>query len=179
MKRLRERIRSLLEPASYLRRIRRDIRRQGWAAVPLCDETETVFWTYTVGFDETLNHPEIVMSGASDRVTREVLGRVYQAVKSGTLVIEDGMAWKLLGHGRNVWRQVHWTRMTRDWCLLAICRRRELSGDPHGLTAFQLVLPDETGLFPWEAGYREELRAHEPELWLPERKSKVAATVGL
>lgn len=165
----------------YYRRLMRDVRRQGWAAAPLCDEAARLFWTYTIGFDETLGHPEIVTTGASDRIVRETLWRVFQAVKRGELEIHDGMSWDLVGHGRYVWREVHATRLTpnADWLLMALHRRWERTGSPQGMRAFQLVPADDRGLFPWEAGYDELLRDHEPQLWLPEGESEVAAARGL
>jgi hypothetical protein len=157
------------------RRVMREVRRRGWGCLSVCDEAETAFWTYTIGFDETLNHPEIVTSGHSYRVTQDLFGRAYDAIRRGDLRIEDGMVWELCGQGRFVWHRVNWLRITEDWFMFAMYRRWERTGSRRGLGVFQLVGPDMSGLFPWEPGYDERLRPRRPELWRPMINDEVAA----
>ena len=175
MKRLVQRMRRgvILRP-DWLR-VRGDVRRRGWASLPLCNDAETQFWTYTIGFDETLDHPEIVISGHSPRLTDEVLGRVCDAVKNGELAVEDGLRWEPCGYGPYVWRKVNWLRLTDEWFLMAKYRRWERTGSGAGLRAYQLVLPDVNGLFPWEPGYDEAFGACSPKLWRPGLNTEVAA----
>jgi len=145
-----------------------EIRRRGWSSVSVADADFGANWTYTVGFNETLNHPEIVIANESRRKTLALFACVYDAVRRVTLAIEDGQPWERVGQPRGVWRRVHPTRIGTQWFGMAMWRRDERGLAPRGLEAFQLVTPDREGALPWEPGYQERMRAFTPELWRPE-----------
>jgi hypothetical protein len=167
----------LLDP--YWRRIMADVRRRGWGSASTSDDAGTKGWTYTVGFDETLNHPEIIVCGYSRAYVQRVLAAVYGAVKHGDLVIKDGLKWEIAGVGQFVWREVAPQYLGDDHILMARYRRWERTGSPAGVRAFQLVLPDYDGLYPWESGFDEVFGAAAPQLWDPALNTKVAANGGV
>lgn len=143
------------------------IRRRGWTSVALCDDAEEVFWTYTVGFEATLNHPEIVIANCGPRTTERLFGLAHRCLSNRELIIRDGEPWDVCGQPRMVWRQVDRSRITTDWFAMAMRHRWERGLDPNGLRVFQLVLTGFSGHLPWEPGYLEEERAVTAELWRP------------
>lgn len=63
-----------------------------------------------------------------------------------------------------------WIDAPEGWFTFALWRRALRTGKTFGLEAFQLVLSDEAGHFPWDEGYDERLRPLQPALWeAPER----------
>ena len=131
------------------------------------DEAEEVSWTCSIGFDATLNHPEIVVANEGHAVTERLLRLAHRAIRAGDLTIVDGDSWDICGLPRAVWREVHRSRITTDWFAMAMQHRYERGLDPRGLRVFQLVLPDFQGRLPWEPAYLEDQRAYTAELWRP------------
>lgn len=160
-----KRLWSSFEAERYHRWTRRRIRQRGWSSVAVWDDDEVQYWQYTIGFDESLGHPEIVVGGLPPGAADTLFGPLYQAIKHGVLRIEDGARWGLDGRDDWVFRQLHPSRPTLD--CLAIRRREERGLPPHELQGFQLVLPDENGILPWEPGHDPGQRLRTPELWRP------------
>ena len=133
-----------LQLAWTTRRQGRQIRRHGWAGAYVGDYRTAPTWAYTIGFDETLDHPEIVVCDATRPAATRLFWRVFDEVRSGALVIEDGLAWP-----------------PEEDC------RSARTGFRHGLEAYQFVLSDAEGFLPWEAGYDERLRRLQPALYEP------------
>lgn len=148
----------------------RRIRKHGWTAIYVGDYVSAPTWVYTVGIDETLGQPELVIFDVPIESANEVLWRAFQELKQGLLVLEDGKPW-LIGESEHpvVWRRVHRTQVESPagWFTLAEMRRALHTGQMSGLEVFQLVLSDREGRLPWEPGYDEALRAFQPALYLP------------
>lgn len=142
------------------------IRRNGWIGVYVGEYRRPPAWAYTIGFDETLDHPEIVLFDVPQASANEVMWRVFSDVKSGALVIEDGLVWPPGDPIRLVWRKVHPWQIDQ-WLNHACIRRHRRAGKRYGLEAYQLVLPDPQGVLPWEPGYEEDLRPRQPALYEP------------
>src|SRR4051794_11012998 len=71
----------------------RRIRRHGWSGVYIGDYEAPPSWAYTQGFDETLDHPELVVFDLPRPSATRLFWQVFQQVKAGVLVIEDGLTW--------------------------------------------------------------------------------------
>jgi hypothetical protein len=126
-------------------------------------------WAYTVGLDETLNQPELIVFDAPQHAAGALFSGACDALKAGPLVLEDWLVWPEGEERPGVWRKVHPGRIDDEegWLTMAVWRRAERIGRRGGLEAFQYVLSDNNGTLPWEAGYNEELRPLQPALWLP------------
>jgi hypothetical protein len=144
----------------------RAIRRNGFRIIYVGDYESAPTWAYTVGFDETLNHPEIVLFDVPKASAARILSHVFDEIRAGRMVVEDGADVEGTAQ-RCVWRKVHPDRIDQ-WLTLACFRRRLRTGLDDGLEAYQFVLSDPAGVLPWEAGYDEQLRALQPALWKPE-----------
>lgn len=148
----------------------RRIRKHGWTAMYVGDYTSAPTWVYTLGFDETLNQPEIVVFDVQQTDANPLLWRAYEELKSGGLVLEDGKTWVEDEQARLVWRKVHPSQIdnAEGWLTFAVERRKRRTGRGSDLEAFQLVLSDAERRMPWDEGYDERLRLRQPALYLPD-----------
>ena len=157
----------------------RRIRKHGWTAIYVGDYRTAPTWVYTVGFDETLDLPEILVFDVPKDAAIRLFWQVHSELKDGMLVLEDGKVWPENQEHPCVWRKVHPSQVEMDagWLTLAIGRRWRRTGLGFGLEAFQLVLSDNEGRLPWEDDYDERLRPLQPALYLPreEELSPLAA----
>lgn len=148
----------------------RRIRKYGWTAIYVGDYSSAPTWAYTIGLDETLGQPELVLFDMPREDANGLLWRAYEELKQGVLVLEDGKRW-LAEETENpiVWRKVHPTQVESPagWFTLAVMRRLVVRREMFGLEVFQLVLSDADGRLPWEPDYDERLRARQPALYLP------------
>lgn len=146
------------------------IRKHGWTAIYVGDYASAPTWTYTLGFEETLGQPEIVIFDIPQDSANSVLWTVFQELKRGELVLKDGEPWHPEDEdARMIWRKVDASQVESrvGWFTLAVMRRRVVKREMSGLPVFQLVLADENRILPWEAGYNESIRFRQPALYLP------------
>lgn len=158
-----------LRAAWHMRNTERRIRKHGWTAIYVGDYRSAPTWVYTVGFDDTLNQPELVVFDVQQADANELLWQAFEELKSGELVLEDGKVWVEDEQARLVWRKVHPSqiRSADGWFAFAAERRRRRTGRAFGLEVFQLVLADGERRMPWDNGYDERLRFRQPALYLP------------
>jgi hypothetical protein len=141
----------------------RQIRRHGWTGVYVGDYRTAPTWAYTIGFDETLDHPEIVVFDVTQGAASQLFWRVFHEVRAGELRIDDGLKWPP-EEPRCTWRKVHPDQLD-EWLTLACIRRFDRTGIRRGLEAYQFVLSDPQGAMPWDSGYDERLRERQPALY--------------
>lgn len=142
----------------------RAIRRHGWTGIYVGDYRTAPTWAYTIGLDETLGHPEIVVFDAPQEAVNALFWRVFEEIRTAELVIEDGLEWPVGEEGRAAWRKVHPDHVD-EWLTFACMRRASRTGEVVGLAAYQFVLADAGGHLPWEPGYDEGLRHLQKPLW--------------
>ena len=154
----------------HLRDLEKRIQRHGWTAIYVGDYAHAPTWVYTVGFDETLGQPEIVLFDATQQDAKPLLYIAYEALKRGLLQLKDGDAWAPDDdqHVVGIWREVHPSQIdsAEAWFGAAVDRRERRTGRRDGLRAFQLVVADDSRKFPWESGYNEHLRHRQPALYV-------------
>jgi hypothetical protein len=150
-------------------KVGRQVRKYGWAAVPVrLPHDKGDRFIYTVGFEETLSHPELIIFDTPYDVAVREFRTAFEGLRHGELRLEDGMVWAEDDQGRCVLRKVHPSQADRGWFGLAGERRRGLKGAREGLEGFQFVLADKSGHFPWEPGYDEAVRKFQPTLYEPQ-----------
>lgn len=146
------------------------IRKHGWTAIYVGDYASAPTWTYTLGFEENLGQPEIVIFDIPQDSANSVLWTAFEELKRGDLVLKDGEPWHPEDEdARMVWRKVDPSQVEGrvGWFTLAVMRRLAVKREMFGLPVFQLVLADENRVLPWEAGYDESIRFRQPALYLP------------
>lgn len=161
-----------------MRNVAKVVGQHGWTTVPVSGPDDGPSWVYTVGFDETLRHPELIIFDTPYEAAAMELHTAFEGLRSGELKLEDGMVWAEDQSGRCIVRKVHADRISGEgWFSLALHRRRTLKGDWNGLEAFQLVLADRAGVLPWKAGYDEAARRYQPALYLPPSEDPASAAI--
>lgn len=78
MKRWRLNLQDRLTRDPFMRRLWRDVRRQGLSSVSSWDDAEVQYWEYTVGYDESLNQPEIVVGGLPPYQGRQAFASIQR-----------------------------------------------------------------------------------------------------
>lgn len=145
----------------YLRRIRK----HGWTATYVPGDGEIASLAYSTGFFEDVGAPEIVMFGMPPEAASHLMGVIRDELKAGTLVLTDKAAWDPgWGEGPKLaWRAVHASQIRRAHFNVAIWYREQKGLSRDGLQAFQLVVSDTNGKFPWEDGFDVNYRPRQPE----------------
>lgn len=153
----------------HIRDLERRVRKLGWTGGYVGDYVSAPTWAYTIGFDETLDQPELIIFDLPQAIANELMSMAFTEIRDGALVLEDGGVWPAQAEGRSIWRKVHPGHMDGPdgWFTFALIRRARRTGKSFGLEGFQLVLSDEAGHFPWDEGYDERLRPRQPALWDP------------
>jgi hypothetical protein len=115
-----------------------------------------------------LGAPEIIVFDLPQNIANSLFHEIHRQLKAGELVIHEGDLWG--EDSRAAWREVHPTRLDdgeQPWLGLAQTFDVILTKAPREFEAFQLVLADPDGHFPWDAEYDERLRPLQRELYLP------------
>lgn len=146
----------------------RRIRKFGFTAmyVPIDDAGAL---SYSIGFWESVQAPEVVMFGAPLEIANGLIGEAHRQLKDGELTLQDGAIWNLEWEDgpRMAWRLVHPSQIRREYFNGAIWYREHRGFDRAGLAAYQLFTAGEGGKFPWEDGFDQSYRSVQPELYLP------------
>lgn len=151
-----------------VRNLDRRVRKHGWTGVYVGRYGQPPSWMYTIGFDETLDHPEIIVFDVPLAGANGLCWEVFEQLQSGDLRIDDGGVWSDGSEVAPVWRKVHPSQIESadGWLTMAARRRYRRTSQWRGLEAFQLVLPDPEGSFPWDDAYDEHLRPRQPALYV-------------
>jgi hypothetical protein len=152
---------------AFMAQLERRIERKGWASVATWDDSGLPVWEYTTGFEETLDHPELVVGGLEFYTAHLVIDPLYHAIRRGEFTAGDGLEWEAVGRPRLVFRAVHPARLSPAYFSIAMYRRQQRGLAPHDLRILQLVLPDDAGKLPWEAGFDPLRRLESPEFGRP------------
>ena len=159
-----------LRKSLHQRDLERAVMKQGWAAALVGRYGEAPSWTHSIGFQETLGQPEVVVFDVPDAQRSALIREVFEELQAGTLTLEDGKTWEREDHDHPaVWRKVHSSQIDcpDGWFETAAARRPRGRGPADDPEVFQLVLSDQKGLLPWDDGYDETARPRQPALFLP------------
>ena len=144
----------------------RQVGRSGWTAVHISHHPGRPRYAYTVGFDETLGHPELIVCDLPARAAFKLFEDVFRGIRTGELWLEDRDYFET-PRGVGVWRNVHEDRIYEElWLFFASHRRIVKTELDSGLRALQLVLPDPRGAFPWEPDFEKAQLSAQPPLHL-------------
>jgi hypothetical protein len=154
--------------SEYEQSILDDIDQHGWSCVTVTDGDNAEAFAYSVGFGETLASPECIIFGLPPKLMHSMLWSMFHAIRRGE-VLADGLRWPGLIEGFDcISRSVHSSQLTREHFNSALWHWGDLTDHGYGLKAFQLFWPGAVdGLFPWETGCSEIVRARQPTLYLP------------
>lgn len=145
----------------------RTIRKYGRAVVFIRGEGAPDFG-YSVGLQQSLGSPEIIMFGFSPEAANELIAEASAQLESGELRLADEARWALDGGDVVLaWRAVHPSHIRREHFNIAMIYAERQGRSRADIEAFQLFCPDPAGLFPWEEGFDFDYEPRQPELYLP------------
>jgi hypothetical protein len=147
------------------RGVKRRVAERGWTIIHLGGDGREIVWAYSVGFWEFAGAPELIVFGHDEIWSNGLISEALKQIQNG-LVLQDMMPWTLDGF-EGTWRQVDRMHIDyEEWFTCARRYRRELTGN-QSFDAFQLVIPDAAGKYPWDDGFDEGWRHYQRELYLP------------
>ena len=142
-------------------RIKTDIKQFGYVLTGVFPVPETGGCsTYTIGLTETYDHPELLLFAIPLHAARLVLDDLILAIKTGQR-IEDGALLTTVPEQPLAARLITpemaapFTRQLRYFY-----RNRRTPPE-----VIQLIISDQNGVLPWQPGFNEAIRMHQPELW--------------
>jgi len=155
-------------------RVRADIERYGWhvALVPADDATPgAVGWAFTIGLEQRLRHPELVVFGLEHELAHGLLNRAADAVRRGWR-FEPGQRYDGLLEGYACAAR----EIDPRWYPVFLGNAQwHYQGD--GFRALQLFWPDPAKRYPWEEGFADAWRSDQPLLFLADAGDALPAAL--
>lgn len=144
-----------------------NIRDHGWFCWGVFDpDGNGPDFSYSVGFTTALGAPEFIIFGLDLKLMRSMLWGVFDQIRDGREV-RAGDRWSGLLDGFDcIAHPVHPTNLDPEYLNSALWYWGR--NNPKGaLPAFQLFWPGSVdGLFPWDPGCADDVRALQPALHL-------------
>lgn len=143
----------------YEQRLLDDVEEHGWHLIAVGDDPRGPSFVYSVGFFDTLGHPELILFGFDSIETMGgIINGIGALIKEGNQ-FKNGSRTDLLLENypcrfRDVPKEVY-----PDYLGYAMWYYR-----PEGFPAIQCFWPDRAGLFPWEPGCDASTRLRQPIL---------------
>ncbi|HQF96292.1 MAG TPA: DUF4262 domain-containing protein [Microthrixaceae bacterium] len=130
----------------------------GWCAEPVAamEDPPTPGYTYTIGFETSYDHPEVVIFGLQPVMARGLIEMLAVHIDAGG-VIPDGMFVGLLDN--DLPAAMLPVDMEEHAALFAGATRFHGRDD---YRVCQFVWPDRNGKMPWDEGYDNRLRLAQP-----------------
>lgn len=125
-------------------------------------------WTYSFGFQKTLNQPEVIITGLNRGVSHHMIGRIYDALNAGQTLEDDGEWPELLEGYTCISRKVHSSNLVRDWFGYGLWYWQQHLKRPEPYEVYQVLWPGvEDHLMPWADAAHERVKKAQPRLDLP------------
>jgi hypothetical protein len=142
--------------------IAKSIHKHGWHTISVDASEYTPRFIYTIGLMETYDHPEVIVFGFDSQFAHTLLCNLVDDVKNGKTYGEDGIYEELLEGFPVAIRHVHPTQHI-FYFGYALGHIRHIGKIGH-LEAVQLLWPDKTSTFPFEAGCDADVCRLQPRL---------------
>jgi hypothetical protein len=136
-----------------------DIAAYGLHIIQVAEEDELPPFSYSIGIENTLGMPELIVIGLQPAVAGAAINECYRQMKSGAAIKPGEFVAGLLGGdfkcligevSPSYFRQyMGWARWLHKG---------------NGFRAYQIIFPDTAGVFPWEPGASEWFRNRQPLL---------------
>jgi Domain of unknown function (DUF4262) len=125
------------------------------------DDTAPNF-AYTIG-NYQKGMPELFMAGLDVENLHVILNDATRLMQDGSLRVADRETTPALAKGyETAFRLVEHSLVNTELNILAhYCKRKGIAMPP----VYQLVWPDPGHLFPWDQGFNESFRKHQPVLY--------------
>ncbi|MDI1462970.1 DUF4262 domain-containing protein [Catellatospora sp. KI3] len=133
----------------------------GWHAAGVLADDQSPGWAYTVGLWHSLGRPEVSVFGLPVEKAMDIVNVAGRLVRDGGTLVDGRDSDEILRGVPVAVRKVHFS-----WYA-------DLFGQAVGFyqgkvpPMLQLVWPDRSGRWPWEAEVEASCRDSQPMLWLP------------
>lgn len=135
------------------------IEAKGLFATHVLEEDGNPGFTYTTGLWAKFGHPEIVTFGLKSETAHAIMWDVYNAISEGSNYRVDSTHSEILDGLDVTFKSVDRSNYQEHFGWSIWFYRWQ------PFSCIQLVWPDRSGRFQWDAGFKEELRWLQPELW--------------
>lgn len=121
---------------------------------------------YSAGFPETVGQPDIIVFGLNLEVVGHMINETLRQCRSGLQLVDWTELHGLLTGHRCVARRIPSAGIDREYFNSAIWYEEQRTRGGLMASAFQIIWPGAVdGLFPWDDGCNEEVRALQPPLY--------------
>lgn len=143
---------------AHLDKIRWVIETQGWCAEPMAavEDPPTPGYTYTIGFEDSYDHPEVVIFGLQPVAARGLLEMIAMHLSAGG-VIPNGVFTGLLDSDLPSAMLPVSLEEFGD-----LFETAHAYHDDQAFRVAQFVWPDKQGKLPWDEGFDDRLRLAQP-----------------
>jgi len=154
----------------YFKKLLENVEEFGWQCTSVAprvdDDDDSPAFSYSIGFWECLDSPEVIVFGLPSKLMHSMLSEVHRQIEAGRS-LEDGARWSDLISGFDcISRPVHPTQIG-NYLLSSIWYKKQKTGSGD-VAAYQLFWPGKLdGLYPWEEGCDQIVRDAQPMLFLP------------
>ena len=127
--------------SDVMEKVEKDIKKHGWHVLSVFGENMPSF-SYTIGFEETLNHPEVIMSGLETDLMHHLLNDIGNLIKKGQSFSEGNTSNEVLKD-----YLVKFVSVSEENIQEYLRAASAYYGDGN-FQALQCVWPDNQGRFP-------------------------------
>ena len=141
-----------------------NIATHGWHGVHVFEDDEGPGFCYSIGLDEMLCAPELIIFGLKSDVMHSVIWEMTRQIQAGRIIAPDAVFNDLIAGFPCIVKPVHpsWLREYFGYAGWYYRYRQKLEQ----LQAFQIFWPGKLdGLFPWQQGCADEVTAAQPLLY--------------
>lgn len=137
----------------------------GWHVVNVWPEQRTPGWAFTIGLEQTLSHPEIVVFGLDPELAHPLLNDVGEAIRGGQ-VYEAGHQYSGLLEGI----QLTFKPVDPTW-YGPFLGTAIWFNEGTSFNTLQLIWPDKNAFYPWQDGFDSDWTWAQPMLFETDLKS--------
>ena len=148
-----------MDPAEQ--KVHDDIATFGWHCIKVHEDSEGPGFAYTVGFQRTFTHPEVIVFGQAPEVMHGMLNRIAERLRGGHPHTAGQSYWGILDEYK-----CHFLAVSPQLLSEYVGWARWYYKD-EPLTVLQCVWPDRQGKFQWEPGASSALADRQPLLQAP------------
>ena len=153
------------------RRVRADIDAHGWHVVKIEGDDQAPAWAFTIGLQETFEHPEILVAGMPIDQLHALLNRIGDLLRAGNRFEPEQHVHSILEGFACAFKGVD-ERWYQTFAGNAAWHARD-----RGLDLLQCFWPDPEGRFPWDEAFPAELRPLQPLLYEAEPARALAPSL--
>lgn len=141
------------------RKVIHDVNDHGWHVVNILPENQTPGWAFTIGLEQSLKHPEIVVFGLDSKLAHPLLNDLGDAIRKGQ-VYEPGREYAGLLEGV----QLTFRPVLPVWYRPFLGTALWFNDGP-SFSTLQLLWPDKGNRFPWQDGFDPDWSWAQPMLF--------------